>query len=46
MYTNDHQPAHVHVFPGRKGNQPDMKIAIGNEDQRPKLIQKRSQHHQ
>lgn len=42
VYTNDHEPAHVHVFCGRKRQrqQPDMKIAIGSETERPQLVEK------
>jgi hypothetical protein len=40
IYTNDHIPAHVHVFPGRKGsrNQSGIKINLGSEDQAPSLV--------
>ena len=40
IYTNDHVPAHVHVFLGRKSSryQPGIKINLGSEDQAPSLI--------
>jgi hypothetical protein len=40
IYTNDHVPAHVHVFVGRKGsrNQPGIKINLGSENQAPSLV--------
>jgi hypothetical protein len=39
IYSNDHRPAHVHVFVGRKRrNSLSMKIDIGTSEQRPKLI--------
>jgi hypothetical protein len=40
IYTNDHVPAHVHVFLGRKSsrNQPGIKINLGSEDQAPSLV--------
>ncbi len=40
IYTNDHIPAHVHVFKGRKNdnNQKELKINIGNEQERPSLV--------
>ena len=40
IYPNDHLPAHVHVFVGRKTsrNQPDIKINLGSEEQAPKLV--------
>ena len=40
IYTNDHVPAHVHLFVGRKGskNQPGIKINLGSEDQAPSLV--------
>jgi hypothetical protein len=40
IYTDDHIPAHVHVFCGRKKshNQPDIKVAIGSSDKSPYLI--------
>ena len=42
IYTNDHSPAHVHVFCGSKKsrNQLNMKIALGSETERPKLLMK------
>ena len=41
IYTNDHSPAHVHVFSGSKrSNKPNMKIALGSETERPKLLMK------
>jgi hypothetical protein len=45
IYFNDHEPAHVHVFKGRKGHreQPNMRIAIGDEFQRPRIITKPDQ---
>ncbi|AFY85225.1 DUF4160 domain-containing protein [Oscillatoria acuminata] len=45
IYFNDHEPAHVHVFAGRKRqwDQPNIKIAIGDEFQRPRLIAKPAQ---
>ena len=40
IYTNDHIPAHVHIFKGRKNdkNQIEMKINIGTEKQAPSLV--------
>jgi hypothetical protein len=40
IYTNDHVPAHVHVFKGRKtdSNQKEAKINIGSESKRPSLV--------
>jgi hypothetical protein len=40
IYTNDHSPAHVHLFKGRKTdtNIYDAKINIGNNGQPPKLL--------
>lgn len=40
IYTNDHIPAHVHVFKGRKNdnNQKEAKINIGSESERPSLV--------
>lgn len=40
IYTNDHIPAHVHVFKGRKNdsNQKEVKINIGSEEERPSLV--------
>ncbi|WP_019500024.1 DUF4160 domain-containing protein [Pseudanabaena sp. PCC 6802] len=40
IYTNDHEPAHVHVFKGRKNdtNQTEAKINIGNETERPSVV--------
>jgi hypothetical protein len=42
IYPNDHIPAHVHVFCGAKKsrNQLNMKIALGSETERPKLLMK------
>ncbi|MCT7978624.1 DUF4160 domain-containing protein [Laspinema olomoucense] len=41
IYTNDHDPAHVHVFLGTKRERkPDIKIAIGSETERPRIIMK------
>ncbi len=44
IYTNDHEPARVHVFRGRKTdtNRADMKIYIGSEEEAPKLIETHS----
>jgi hypothetical protein len=41
IYTNDHIPAHVHVFKGRKNdaNQMEIKINIGSEESPPSLVQ-------
>jgi hypothetical protein len=41
IYTNDHEPAHVHVFVGRKKSrqQPGMKIYLGSFTEAPKLIE-------
>lgn len=41
IYTNDHEPAHVHVFCSRKTSrrQPGMKIHLGSSEQAPKLIE-------
>jgi Domain of unknown function (DUF4160) len=40
IYTNDHIPAHVHVFKGKKNdaNQMEIKINIGSEVQPPSLV--------
>ena len=40
IYTNDHEPAHVHVFKGRKNdkNRHNVKINIGNEDEPPLIV--------
>lgn len=40
IYTNDHIPAHVHIFKGRKNdkNQMEIKINIGSETQAPSLV--------
>lgn len=40
IYTNDHEPAHVHVFKGRKNdtNQTEAKINIGSETERPSVV--------
>jgi len=40
IYTNDHIPAHVHIFKGRKNdkNQMEIKINIGTEKQAPCLV--------
>ena len=40
IYTNDHTPAHVHIFKGRKNdaNQMEIKINIGSEEQAPSLV--------
>lgn len=40
IYTNDHIPAHVHVFKGRKNdaNQMEIKINIGSEEAPPTLV--------
>jgi Domain of unknown function (DUF4160) len=40
IYTNDHDPAHVHVFKGRKKetNQIEAKINIGSEEKRPSVV--------
>ena len=40
IYTDDHTPAHVHVFKGRKndGNRHNVKINIGNEDEPPSIV--------
>ena len=40
IYTNDHIPAHVHVFKGRKNdkNQKELKINIGSSSERPSLV--------
>lgn len=40
IYTDDHQPAHVHIFKDRKTdtNKADIKIYIGSETEPPKLI--------
>ncbi len=45
IYSDDHEPAHVHIFIGRKRqrDQPNVKIAIGDEFQRPCLITKPAQ---
>ena len=40
IYTNDHLPAHVHVFKGSKNdtNVYNVKINIGNENEPPKIV--------
>lgn len=40
IYTNDHLPAHVHIFKGRKNdaNQMEIKINIGSEIEPPSLV--------
>jgi Domain of unknown function (DUF4160) len=40
IYTNDHEPAHVHIFKGRKNetNQTETKIDIGGEEKRPSVV--------
>jgi hypothetical protein len=40
IYSDDHSPAHVHVFIGRKGSrgQADIKINLGSEDEAPRLV--------
>jgi hypothetical protein len=40
IYTDDHTPAHVHVFKGRKhdGNNSNIKINIGNENEPPSIV--------
>ncbi|MCT7952452.1 DUF4160 domain-containing protein [Ancylothrix sp. C2] len=43
IYTNDHVPAHVHVFKGRKNdsNQKEVKINIGNQMEIPSVVNDR-----
>ncbi len=40
IYTNDHEPAHVHVFKGKKNetNQTEAKIKIGSEEECPSVV--------
>jgi len=40
LYTNDHIPAHVHIFQDRKNdaNQMEIKINIGSEAEPPSLV--------
>ncbi|WP_354636222.1 DUF4160 domain-containing protein [Planktothricoides raciborskii] len=40
IYTNDHIPAHVHIFKGRKNdsNQKEVKINIGSQSHRPSVV--------
>ena len=38
IYTNDHIPAHVHVFKGKKQESKEIKINIGNEETKPSLV--------
>jgi len=40
IYTNDHVPAHVHIFKGRKNdsNQKEVKIKIGSQSDRPSVV--------
>ncbi|MCA6590274.1 MAG: DUF4160 domain-containing protein [Pseudanabaena sp.] len=40
IHTDDHTPAHVHVFKGRKndGNRHNVKINLGNEDEPPSIV--------
>ena len=40
IYTNDHTPAHVHIFRGRKNdtNRYEVKINIGNENEPPLVV--------
>lgn len=41
IYTNDHEPAHVHVFSGRKSsyNECEAKINIGTNEAPPSFVQ-------
>jgi hypothetical protein len=40
IYTNDHIPAHVHIFKGRKNDKNQMRIIIniGTKKQDPSLV--------
>jgi hypothetical protein len=40
IHPNDHTPAHVHIFKGRKNdkNQMEIKINIGTEKQAPSVV--------
>ena len=39
IYTNDHQPAHVHIFKPRNGTgQPSIKIELGDSYTPPKIV--------
>jgi len=40
IYTDDHEPAHVHVFLGRKSshNECEAKIDIGNDEKPPSPV--------
>ncbi len=40
IYTDDHEPAHVHVFLGRKSNynEGEAKINIGNDEKPPSFV--------
>lgn len=40
IYTDDHEPAHVHVFLGRKSdyNDSEAKINIGNDEKPPSFV--------
>lgn len=40
IYTDDHEPAHVHVFRGRKSdhNESEAKIDIGNDEMPPSFV--------
>lgn len=40
IYTNDHIPAHVHIFKGKKNDasQMEIKINIGGEAEPPSLV--------
>jgi hypothetical protein len=39
IYTDDHEPAHVHVFKGSKNpRRGDMRISIGSDSEPPQLM--------
>jgi Domain of unknown function (DUF4160) len=39
IYTNDHEPPHVHVFKGSKRpRRGDMKVSIGSDSEPPELM--------
>ena len=40
IYTNDHEPAHVHIFKGTKNdtNKREVKINIGDENKPPSIV--------
>jgi hypothetical protein len=41
IHTDDHRPAHIHVFKGRKndGNRHNIKINIGGENEPQSIVE-------